>query len=113
MLFRSVNSQKNLAKQFNFTNQDASDGKLEFISFTQQYQIAFLRRGYRVAQDEGPIEFKFRQTENDSLSYMNIDGEFYKLKNTDNVTISLAKEILPTGSLRVLIRRSDDRIDEQ
>jgi hypothetical protein len=42
---------------------------------------------------------------------MNIDGEFYKIKNPDTVTIQLAKEALPTGSLKILVRRSEDRID--
>jgi hypothetical protein len=49
--------------------------------------MAFLRRGWRLAQEEGPIEFKFRRYENDNFTYMNIDGEFYKIKNPDTVTI--------------------------
>ena len=106
---KGVNSQKNLAKQFNFQQQDPSDNKLEFISFNFSYEMAFLRRGWRLAQEEGPIEFKFRRFDNDNFTYMNIDGEFYKIKNPDTVTIQLAKEALPTGSLKILVRRSEDR----
>jgi hypothetical protein len=100
-----------LAKQFNFGKQDPADGKLEFLSFTHPLQIALFRKGWRIAQDEGPIEFKFRQTQGDSFTYMNVDGEFYKLKNPDTVTISLAKDCLPTGSIKILVRRSEDRVD--
>ena len=46
---KGVNSQKNLKKQFNFQRQDASDNKLEFMSFTNNWQIAFLRRGWQIA----------------------------------------------------------------
>ena len=49
--------------------------------------MGILRKGWRIAQDEGPIEFKFKQYEGDSFTYMNVDGEFYKLKNPDTVTI--------------------------
>jgi hypothetical protein len=44
---------------------------------------------------------------------MNVDGEFYKLKNPDTVTISLATDALPSGSLKILVRRSEDRADEE
>jgi hypothetical protein len=75
--------------------------------------MAILKKGWRLAQDEGPIEFKFRETQNDSFTYMNVDGEFYKLKNPDTVTIRLAKDSLPTGSLKILVRRSEDRADDE
>jgi hypothetical protein len=75
--------------------------------------MAILKKGWRLAQDEGPIEFKFRETQNDSFTYMNVDGEFYKLKNPETVTIRLAKDSLPTGSLKILVRRSEDRADNE
>ena len=110
---KSSNSQKNLIKQFNFQQQDPSDNKLEFIAFTYALAMAILKKGWRLAQDEGPIEFKFRETQNDSFTYMNVDGEFYKLKNPETVTIRLAKDSLPTGSLKILVRRSEDRADDE
>jgi len=62
-------------------------------------------------QEKGPIEFKFRESTTeggDSYTYLNIDGEFYKMKNPDSLVIELAEEILPKGQLRILVRRSDD-----
>ncbi len=69
-----------------------------------------------MAQDEGPIEFKFKDSNianGDSFTYLNVDGEYYKMKNPDTVKVQLAKDILPKGQLRILVRRSDnDLLDE-
>ena len=46
---------------------------------------------YRVAQDEGPIEWRFKEGKKDNnsdyYSYLNIDGEFYKMKNPEKIKI--------------------------
>ena len=105
---KGVDSQKNLQKKFNFQKQDPSDDKLEFLAYGGAVEMGILKKGWRIAQDEGPIEFKFKQFEDDSFTYMNVDGEFYKLKNPDTVTIQLAREALPGGKLKTLVRRTDD-----
>lgn len=78
--------------------------------------MAIVKKGYRMIQDEGPIEFKFKDSniaDGDSFTYLNIDGEFYKMKNPDTVKLQLAKDVLPNGQLRILVRRSDnDLLDE-
>ena len=35
---------------------------------------------------------------------MNVDGEYYKIRNPDVVTISLANDCTKTGKLRLLSR---------
>ena len=79
--------------------------------FSYALSMAILKKGWLLAQEEGPIEFKLKQFEEDSYTYMQCDGEFYKLKNPDTVTISLARDTLPTGKLKILMRRSEDMID--
>ena len=38
---------------------------------------------------------------------MHVDGEFYKLKNPKMINISLAKEAIPDGKLRILCRNKN------
>ena len=40
----------------------------------------------------------------DFFSYMNIDGEYYKMRNPDMVTVQLAKKCSSTGRLKLLAR---------
>ncbi len=78
--------------------------------------MAIIKKGYKLLQDKGPIEFKFKESTTeggDSYTYLNIDGEFYKMKNPDTLTIQLADDSLPNGQLRILVRRSDnDLLDD-
>lgn len=70
------------------------------MSFSKIISMAITKKGYRVIQDKGPIEFKFKDSNiegGDSFTYLNIDGEFLKMKNPDTVTLLLAKDVLPNG----------------
>lgn len=40
--------------------------------------------------------------EGDFYTYLQVDGEFYKAKNIDTVTLQLAKECLQDGKLKIL-----------
>lgn len=108
---KDINSPKNLNQQLSFHKQDPADGKLEFVSFTNTFQQGIAKKGNKLIQDEGPIEFKFKEPNQqaaDSFTYLNIDGEFYKLKNPDTVTLQLAKDALPEGRLKILVRKIDE-----
>lgn len=79
-----------MKKQHNFVKQDPADGLLEIVSFSKYFSMGITKKGYRMIQDEGPIEFKFKDSNianGDSFTYLNIDGEFYKMKNPDTVKI--------------------------
>jgi len=42
--------------------------------------------------------------EEDVFTYVQIDGEFYKAKNVDSITLQLSKESLQDGKLKILER---------
>eukprot|EP00347_Sterkiella_histriomuscorum_P014386 403361066 len=93
-----------IRNKVNFEPQRFDDDMLEFNTTYTVVSIA-LGRGYRVAQDKGPFEIKFKdQNGEDFYTYMHIDGEFYKLKNPDVLTIQLAKDCVQDGKLRILER---------
>lgn len=58
---KDYNTPKKMEKQLNFTKQDPTDGVLEFVTFRNMFEMTFLKRGQRLIQDEGPIEFKFKE----------------------------------------------------
>ncbi len=66
-----------------------------------------LGRGHRIAQEQGPIEIKFKDQARDFYTYMNIDGEYYKLRNPDLVTVELAWNCSETGKIRLLARKKE------
>ena len=45
------------------------------------------------------------------FTYLQIDGEFYKLKNIESITFQLAKEALPQGTLKILKRNTEELLD--
>lgn len=65
-----------------------------------------LDKSRRLAQAAGPFEFKFaddEETQQDFIHFLQIDGEFMKVKNLASLTFRLAKN-LPEGSLNMLQR---------
>lgn len=59
------------------------DGKLEFATF-DSLLLYILNRSNSIAQDGGPFEITFIEDQ-EIVTYMNIDGEFYKLFNVTKV----------------------------
>lgn len=41
----------------------------------------------RLGQEKGPFEIKFKDFDHDSNTYINVDGEYYMLRNPDLLTI--------------------------
>ena len=73
-----------------FINTSCSDGMMEFYSFQYTIDIG-LGICKRIAQEKGPITFKFKKQDDmklqDYFTYMQIDGEVYKLKNPDRIKL--------------------------
>ena len=90
---------KALKKGFFKDSYSFSDSMLEMVSFDNILGVT-LGRGKRVAQEETPIQFRFKDTNRDM--YINIDGEFYLLKRPVAVTITNAS-FLKGGKIRVLL----------
>lgn len=59
-----------------------------------------LGRSHRVMQDKGPFEIKFKDNKYDQTfyQYINIDGEYFKLKNPDTIIVKQA-EIFKNGKI--------------
>ena len=77
------------------------DGMLEFATFDSLlYYI--LNKSNSIIQDEGPFEFEFVDDEN-IRTFLNIDGEFYKVFNVSRIRITKGTKLCKNGSLRVLI----------
>lgn len=62
-----------------------NDGKLEFCTYASSLH-AGLGITKRVAQQTGPFKLNFKK-DIDFTTYLNIDGEFYKLTNIDFIVI--------------------------
>jgi len=48
------------------------------------------------------LKFKDKEFE----TYLNIDGEFYKLTNVDRIIIQEANDYLKEGNMRVLVKHA-------
>lgn len=66
-------------------NVSFNDGKLEFATFASLFHIG-LCKAKRVAQLEGPFEFTFKD-DTKTTTYINIDGEFFRLHNVRRISI--------------------------
>jgi hypothetical protein len=75
---------------------------LEFNTFNYTLDLG-LGRSKKVAQDKGPFEIKYKKYERKFDTYLMVDGEFYTLRNPDNIVVELTNE-LPNGKLTVLTR---------
>ena len=85
-----------------FKEQSISDGLLE-ISVASSLTNLVLDKSRRLGQAGGPFEIKFSDDEStqDFVHFLQIDGEFMKVKNLASLTFRLAHN-LPDGSLNML-----------
>jgi len=89
-----------------FVEQSVSDGLLE-ISVASNLRNLILDKSRRLAQAGGPFELKFSDddTSDDFIHFIQVDGEFMKVKNLASLTFRLASN-LPEGSLNMLERNT-------
>jgi hypothetical protein len=66
-----------------------------------------LGKGLRIAQEKGPFNIYFKEPSNirNVITYMQIDGEFYKLVNPERIQIQLSPNF---GHLKVLKNIDED-----
>lgn len=81
---------------------------MEFEIISNVLNLA-LGKALRVAQDKGPFVIKFKQSDNPVQApletYMQIDGEYYKVLNPEKIEIRLNPQF---PRLRVLKNVSDE-----
>ena len=83
---------KRKAVEETFLPQSISDGLLE-ICVASTLTNLILDKSRRLGQSAGPFEFKFSDTEGgseDFIHFLQIDGEFMKVKNMSSLTFRLA-----------------------
>mmetsp|Transcript_19530 Transcript_19530/g.19197 ORF Transcript_19530/g.19197 Transcript_19530/m.19197 type:complete len:187 (-) Transcript_19530:37-597(-) len=87
-----------------------NDGKLEFTTFSSMFHLIF-QKSRRLMQSGGPFIFEFdeyrkneKEEEKEKLepqrTYINIDGEFYRVSNIRKLTIS---KYFKEKQLRILV----------
>lgn len=92
-------------KHHEFDEQRVDDGKLEFVSFKSELNLALeriVRAGARAMQGNGPFEIVMKKPVKDEISYMQIDGESIKLRNLQSIRITKTDRI-EGHRLRVMV----------
>ena len=85
-----------------------NDGKLEFATF-DSLLLYILNISNSIAQEGGPFEIDFKNEEEEEVrTFLNIDGEFYKVYNIDKINISKGESLCSNGCLRILINEDND-----
>jgi len=79
-----------------FKPESHGDGLIEIFSFSSLLRLSletmFSGNASRLAQDSGPFRIIFQESKNkDIVTYMNIDGEYYKLIKPKEISIKLAE----------------------
>ena len=80
---------------------------LEWDTFAGFFHLA-LGKGNRIGQEKGPIVIKFKdfhKMQRKLETYLQIDGEFFKVVNPDKVVVRLSQEY---GHLKILKNIMDD-----
>lgn len=86
--------------------QSHGDGLLEFCAATSFLSMAF-DKARRVGQVHGPIDLKFKKNpDQDTIVYFQVDGEHFKTRNPDKITVKMASW-LPNGSIKIRELRKD------
>ena len=83
-----------------FKEQSVSDGLLEMTIIPNMVGLS-LGTARRIGQAEGPFEIKFREAgedEEETVAFIQIDGEFFRCKNLLSITFSL-NPTLENGSV--------------
>jgi diacylglycerol kinase (ATP) len=78
------------------SSQSCGDGKLEVLTYRslpglsmEQAKGTFLSgNGCRIAQEEGPVQLRFKPDLGSKRTYMQIDGEFFTLDNPESVDVA-------------------------
>eukprot|EP00826_Nyctotherus_ovalis_P057329 TRINITY_DN7833_c0_g1_i1.p1 TRINITY_DN7833_c0_g1~~TRINITY_DN7833_c0_g1_i1.p1 ORF type:complete len:177 (+),score=43.83 TRINITY_DN7833_c0_g1_i1:36-533(+) len=100
------NAKKSLDITKEFKRESLNDNQLEIVTFANIFQISLeaLVSGNtrRIAQDGGPFKIEFKR--GDVVTYMNIDGEFYKVKNPVQATVKLAT--IPSETINVAFKNA-------
>ena len=96
-----------------FTSQSESDGKLEFVAFKSELNLALqriMRSGAKVTQGGGPFQILFNKPLKDDITYMQIDGESIKVKNIKAIKICKTENIV-NHQINVLVYHSSPLIN--
>ena len=114
---RHVWNTNNLAvmnsKKTVFTPQSPFDGKLEFVAFKSELNLALqriMRSGAKVTQGDGPFQILFNKPLKDDITYMQIDGESIKVKNIKAIKICKTENIV-NHQINVLVYHSSPLIN--
>lgn len=93
-----------------------NDGKLEFTTFSSMFHLMF-QKSRRIMQAGGPFVFDFEEYKKDEenntdpdppKTYINIDGEFYRITSIRTLTIS---KYFKTQQLRILVNEGSPSMD--
>ena len=87
------------AKELQVREPSKKDGFIEFTCANTILGMS-LGRFHRIGQSKGPIKFHFN-SKDDFVTYINIDGEYFRSINASSITIRLAS-YLENGCVRVL-----------
>lgn len=95
--------------QKEYKRQDFSDGLLEFVSFRSEFQLGLERyvsgRSSKLTQGGGPFTLNFKKpTGSSRTTYLQIDGEFWKLRDPRSITIRKTT-MIPGSQIRVMVRK--------
>lgn len=58
----------------------------------------------RISQSQGPLKIEFKNSKDDFDSFINIDGEYFMLRNPKRVVIESALDIFEGGVVNILER---------
>jgi len=76
-----------------------NDDKVEINIISNMVNLS-LGKGSRIGQEKGPLIIHFKQGQKRALvTYMQIDGEYYRLVNPQKIEVSLADRF---GHMRIL-----------
>ena len=79
-----------------------NDGKLEFVTFSTMFHVIF-QKSRRLMQAGGPFIFEFKENKH-ITTYINIDGEFYKISEVRKITI---EKYFKDKPLRILVNEHE------
>lgn len=86
--------------QFGFTEQDFSDGMLEFVSFSSEFGLGLEKvvpgQSSKLTQGSGPFAINFKRapnTEAGLVTYLQIDGEYFKVRDPKCIKVCKTTKI--------------------
>lgn len=80
---------------------------LEFVTYRSEFQMGLERyvagRSSRLAQGPGPYMLNFRRSEQPTETYLQIDGEFYRITNPKSLRVCRTEKI-KGSQITVMVR---------